>query len=120
MNLALPALLGKDAFLRLNTSKQDGFYVRVGKNRFAPPRETIDPAFAKTVHRLAWRASTTVDFLLKDGNVERYIGNARAIRSALTEKQLQELERLGKARFVELFPSQGDEMPLAPVEPEKT
>ena len=41
-----------------------------------PPRKVIDAKFAKAVHQLAWRATTSVDFLLKGGNLERYIDSA--------------------------------------------
>ena len=51
------------------------------------------------------RLEHPVDFLLKGGNVGWYIANARTVRSALTEKQHRELEHVGKARFIELFPS---------------
>jgi len=33
------------------------------------------------VHRFAWRGITTLDFVLKDGNLERYIDQARALRA---------------------------------------
>ena len=114
------ASLGEDAFLRLNTSKQEGFYVRAKNNGFVTPREAIDPAFAEIVHRLAWRATTTLDFLLKDGNVDRYIAKARDFRSALTEEEHQELERVGKAWFVELFSSSNAEVAMGATETEKT
>lgn len=98
------ARLEKDAFLRLDAFKQAGFYVSVRNNSFVPPRNAIDPSLAQMVHRLAWRATTTVDFLLKGGNLKRYIDNARAIRAALSEEKHQEVERLGKERFREIFP----------------
>ena len=95
-------------FLGLDRWKQKGFYVRAADKGFIAPRDGVDPDFVKSVYRLAWRATTTLDFLLKGGNLDRYIENARAVRAVLTEKQHQELERIGAAFFDELFCMSGD------------
>ena len=49
-----------------------------------------------------------MDFVLKAGNLERYVENARSIRSKLTENQHGEMESLGQRLFSELF-SEPDE-----------
>jgi hypothetical protein len=90
--------LRDNSFDGLDYWKQQGFYVSTGDRGFVPPRDAIDPALAKAVLQLAWRATTTLDFVL-NGALERYIENAQSIRTALTEKQHQELERLGKELF---------------------
>ncbi|MDD3937997.1 hypothetical protein [Rhodoferax sp.] len=36
---------------------------------------------------LAWRTTTTLDFLLKDGNPKRYIDVAQEVRSKMSEEQ---------------------------------
>ena len=71
--------------------------------------ETIDPALTYVVYHLAWRATTTLDFIVKGGNLDRYISRARSIRAALSEEEHQELERLGRELFVRIFQDQVDE-----------
>ena len=72
----------------LDKQKQGGFYAAARKGGgFVAPREAIDPAFAQAVRRFAWRASTSIDFLLNSGNLERYIDNARTVRSDLTPEK---------------------------------
>lgn len=90
--------LGENNFLELDHWKQRGFYasnVPEGTG-FIAPSEAVSPALANAVNHLAWRAETTLDFILKDGNLERYLDQARRIRAALTEDQHQELERRGQ------------------------
>jgi len=97
------AKLEKDAFLRLDELKQAGFYVTAEEGAFVAPRDSVDRGLAEMVYRLAWRATTTLDFLLKGGNLERYMTNAREIRAALSETEHQELERLGNELFRDFF-----------------
>jgi AbiV family abortive infection protein len=92
---AVMSYLKNEAFSLLDISKQKGFYVYNIDSNLVAPAESIDPAFGKVVYRLAWRATTTLDFLLKDGHLERYIENARRIRSRLSEQEHQKLERAG-------------------------
>ena len=42
-------------------------------------------------------------FVLKDGNLERYIEQARSVGAALTEEQHQELECREQEVFTEIF-----------------
>ena len=97
--------LGERDFLRLDRWKQQGFYASSveAEGRFITPSEAVSPSLAKAVHHLAWRAVTTLDFVLKGGNLKRYIEQARSVRAALTEEQHQELERRGQAVFTEIF-----------------
>lgn len=106
---AVMARLQEAGFLGLDSWKQQGFYVSALDRRFIAPCDAIEPSFAKAVHHLAWRATTTLDFVLKGGNLERYIENARSVRAALTEEQHQELERLGEERFTRIFCGPGIE-----------
>jgi hypothetical protein len=73
------------------------------------PKDAIERDLAQCVYHLAWRATTTLDFLLKDGNLERYIERARGIRANLTEAQHQQLERMGAEEFKRLFRTSVDE-----------
>jgi len=102
------ACLEKDAFLRLDEFKQAGFYVSASEDGFVAPRERIDHSFSEMVHRLAWRATSTVDFLLKNGNLKRYMDTGRRIRAALSEEQHEELERVGKELFSQTFGDPSD------------
>ena len=104
---AVQAYLKKPGYTGLDTKKQMGFYVNQMDGDMVPPRKAIDAKFAKAVHQLAWRATTSVDFLLKGGNLERYIDSARKVRSQLSERDHQELERMGKAGFEALFDTSG-------------
>jgi AbiV family abortive infection protein len=96
-------------FLALNEWKQRGFYVGSCDKGLMAPREAVEPLLSKTVYQLAWRAVTTLDFVLKGGNLERYIANARSIRKALTEEQHREFERVGEQKFQDIFRRSGTE-----------
>lgn len=97
--------LGEGSFHGLDTWKQRGFYASAagGEGRFITPSEAVSPSLAKAVHRLAWRAVTTLDFVLKGGSLERYLENARSVRAALTEEEHRELERCGQEAFLKIF-----------------
>jgi AbiV family abortive infection protein len=98
---ALMSTLRGDGFHDLDTWKQRGFYV--GPN-FVPPRATVPRELAVQVRQLAWRATTTLDFLLKGGSLERYIANARTVRNRLSEDQHRELESLAQQFTDQMFP----------------
>ena len=77
---AVMAELGGKGFLALDNWKQKGFYVNQTGSGFVAPRQAVEPSFAKAVLKLAWRATSTLDFVLKGGNLEKYIENARGQR----------------------------------------
>jgi AbiV family abortive infection protein len=87
----------------LNGWKKDGFYAAPSGHGFVPPRDAVNTAFAQAVCRFAWRATTSIDFCLKGGNLERYIANARAVRRVFTEEALQELEQRAEHEAQRLF-----------------
>lgn len=109
-NVVMKELEATD-FAGLNRWKQRGFLVHVmdQQQRFVAPRDAIRPSLAKAVHYFAWRATTTLDFILKNENLERYIENARSVRARLSEEQHQELEALGNEQFAKIFRSSGDD-----------
>ncbi len=109
---AVMAELQDPGFLGLDRCKQTGFYVSQPDRGLIAPRDAVKPSLAKAVYHLAWRATTTLDFLLKGGNLERYIERARSVRAALTEEQHQELERRGKELCAKIFSTSGDGTPL--------
>jgi AbiV family abortive infection protein len=96
----------KEGFAGLNKWKQQGFYVGVDRNAFVIPREAVDPKIAEAVHHFAWRAISTLDFVLKDGNLERYVKQARSIRAKLAESDHQAFEQVGQQLAEILFGSE--------------
>jgi AbiV family abortive infection protein len=93
----------KEGFFGLNKYKQQGLYVSVDRNAFVTPHEAVDPNFAKATYQFAWRAITALDFVLKKGNLERYIAQARSIRAKLAESDHQAFEQVGQQLAEILF-----------------
>ncbi len=101
---ALSPWLGEGCDLtKLDNWKQRGFYASVQPDGFVAPGEAISGNFASAVHTLAWRFTTTVDFALKNGNVERYFDHARKLRSKMTETDHQFFETIGSEIADEIF-----------------
>ena len=98
-------------FASLDSWKQRGFLVHEmsQQQQFVAPHDAVQPSLAKAVHHLAWRATTTLDFILKNGNLERYIENARSVRAALSEEQHRELELRGGEQFAKIFAGSSDD-----------
>jgi AbiV family abortive infection protein len=105
---AVMAELRDGAFQKLDEWKQRGFYTAYTGSGFVAPRSAVPTALAWKVRQLAWRATTTLDFVLKDGNLERYIEQARSIRSKLSESQHRELEMLAEHLGAALFAESDD------------
>jgi hypothetical protein len=110
----LDKLPSKD-FLQLDRMKQRGFYTSVEQSKFVPPRNAVDPMLSKAVCDLAWRAASTLDFVMGDGNVDRYFAMAESIRSKSTEEAHQGFERFGQQVTNVLFDLDEDDSE----EPEK-
>jgi hypothetical protein len=55
------------------------------------------------VYHFAWRAISTLDFVLKDGNLERYIEQARSIRDKLAERDHESFEQAAQRMAEILF-----------------
>ncbi|MDD2338471.1 MAG: AbiV family abortive infection protein [Geobacteraceae bacterium] len=89
-------LLPNSSFQDLDNLKQQGFYAQPYNNVFKAPSSAINKETSEAVYSLAWRATITLDFLLKDGNLNRYITTARMVREKMTEKQQHWVERMGK------------------------
>jgi hypothetical protein len=108
---ALLARLGETGFRELDKWKQRGFYASTTDRGVTTPRESINPTLATLAYNLAWRATTSLDFLLKGGNLERYIQSAQSIRDKLTELEHQALEHRGAETSRQLFGQDNDEPP---------
>ncbi len=96
-------MLGSGGFDDLDKWKQYGFYTQPRNSTFIKPNDAVSREVAEAVFMLAWRASSSLDFYLKKGNLERYIEFARNVRSKLTEAEHQEIERESKVIVDELF-----------------
>jgi hypothetical protein len=97
--------LQEKGFAGLDNLKQQGLYAGVARGSFVAPREAIAKEYAEAVSRFAWRAITTIDFVLKRGNLERYIEQARSIRSKLAESDHGAFEMKGQRIAEVLFGS---------------
>lgn len=97
------SMLEDGAFHGLDKWKQSGFYSQPQENFFISPSDAVTREAAEAVYALAWQASSTLDFLFKNGNLERYIASARKLRSKLGEADHQEIENLGMKIFSDLF-----------------
>lgn len=97
------AMLENGAFEDLDKWKQYGFYTQPRNSTFIKPNDAVSREVAETVFMLAWRASSSLDFHLKQGNLKRYIEFARDIRLKLTEADHQEIEKESKVIVDELF-----------------
>jgi AbiV family abortive infection protein len=95
--------LREDGFAGLNRWKQQGLYVGIEKNAFVVPRAAINRKFAETVQHFTWRAVTTFDFVLGNGNLDRYIEQARSLRGKLGEDDHVSFEQVGRQIADELF-----------------
>jgi hypothetical protein len=103
------ALLKPASFRGLDGWKQLGFYAQPVNDKFQSPNVAVEKNVSEAVYLFAWRAVTTLDFLLKGANLERYITRARLLRSKMTEKEHTEIEKLGSALFEMLFSSEETE-----------
>lgn len=106
-NRVLSLLEGR-TFHGLDQWKQSGFYSQPRGNSFITPAEAVEPQVAEAVYSLAWRASSTLDFFLKDGNLDRYITSARVLRSKLTEENHRSIEAYAEYVFADLFANEED------------
>jgi AbiV family abortive infection protein len=97
----------EEGFTGLNKWKQRGLYVGIDGNAVVTPCETVDRKYAEAVYHFAWRAISTLDFVLKDGNLERYIEQARSIRDKLAERDHESFEQAGQRMAAILFDLDG-------------
>lgn len=91
--LELYSHLGASAFTGLSRWKERGLYVHESDGGFAASRDLVRLEQAQILVGVAFRSVTTLDFVLKDGGLERYLGFARQIRSNLSDSALVELEK---------------------------
>jgi len=101
---ALAQWIGEECdLLKLDRWKQSGFYAETEGDQFVTPRQAVPEEFARAVNKLAWRFITTIDFLLKGANLERYFDRARRIRGKASEADHLWMEKIGSEIADELF-----------------
>lgn len=110
------SMLKSGTFDELDKWKQYGFYSQSKNDTFIKPNDAVEPEVAEAVYMLAWRASSSLDFLLKQGNLDRYMAFARELRSKLSESDHQEIEQVSKRMLDDLFPDEMDES-VKPIQP---
>ncbi len=96
-------LLDEGDFRELDRWKQLGFYAQPKGHEFITPQQAVNRTMAEAVYGLAWQAVTFLDFLFKDGGLNRYIDVARSVRSTLSEEEHKEFEDEGLRVFNQLF-----------------
>jgi|CXWL01.1.fsa_nt_gi AbiV family abortive infection protein len=101
-------LLDGEGFSKLDHWKQIGFYSQPRDKDFITPNEAVRREVSEAVFMLAWRATTTLDFLLKDGNLKRYIDVAREVRATMSEEQHAAMSAAGEELANLLFPIEED------------
>lgn len=100
-------LLKCDDFLCLNGLKQSGFYAEAKNNTFIKPNDAVTRNIAENVYLLASSATSTLELVIKDNNLERYLNQALSIREKLSEADFDELSKQIEAMFRE--PLDGNE-----------
>lgn len=102
-------LLGDEGFAKLDHWKQVGFYSQPIDNSFVRPNDAVSVDISEAVFMLAWRATTTLDFLLRDGNLDRYIDVAREVRAKMSEEQHVAMSAAGEEMANLLFPMESED-----------
>lgn len=102
------SMLKDGHFQGLDQWKQSGFYSQPRDNSFITPGQAVKREMAEVVYNFAWRASSTLDFLLKDGSLERYITSARVLRAKLGEEEHQAIETYAQHILGYLFSEEGE------------
>lgn len=102
------SLSKKTTFQDLDIWKQVGFYAQPRGNLFVRPNDAVEKEVAEAVYMFAWRALTTLDFLLKGENLRRCMDRSRAIRAKLTEAEHQAIEQIAGKISQELFSDRED------------
>lgn len=100
-------LAGHENFEFLDRWKQSGFYVSLlNGNKFQSPRDGVDPALSECVRKFAQMSASNLEFAFSDGNLQRYMEQAKSIRSKLSEKDHQLLEENAEEMIEYLFGSE--------------
>lgn len=101
--LALMKALSADNFQPLDKLKQEGFYTHLSGNGLVLPRTAVKPETAVAVHGLAWRLSSTIDFVLDDSSLERYMNFAARTRKGMSEADFKFVDAESDKYLRQLF-----------------
>lgn len=97
------SLLGEESFEALDIEKQKGFYASLEQQNVVAPRDAVSKELSDAVFKLVRLADSNLNFVLKDGNLDRYISFFRRVREKLSKNDHEEIQRLAKDRAREIF-----------------
>jgi AbiV family abortive infection protein len=100
--------LEESSFESLDRWKQKCFYASIQGGKLLASREIVSEQLSSEVLGLAWRSISALDFVLSEGNLERYFEVARIVRRTMTEREHQALEDASQKLVRELLGLNGD------------
>lgn len=103
------SLTNSKDFSGLDKWKQAGFYSQLSNNVFVKPSDAVSVELAESVYMFAWRATSTLDYLLSNGNLERYIKLAKKMRTKMSEDDHNSAGRLAEQIVNDLFSFEDNE-----------
>jgi AbiV family abortive infection protein len=97
-------LIDENDFCGLDRMKQAGFYSQLTKkNTFITPSKALGTEEVKIVYDFAELVIGNLNFVLEDGNLERYIDRAKRSRTALSMDDLEIISAQAEELVRELF-----------------
>lgn len=84
---------GIASFVDLDAWKQKGFYASESGNQIVSPDKVVSPELAQATVTLARRLTTTIDFLLSSGNIEKYFELASKVRASFSRKDWEYIDK---------------------------
>jgi AbiV family abortive infection protein len=94
-------LLKSEDWRCLNRLKQSGFYAEAKNNTFIKPNDAVTRDVAENVYLLASSATSILELVIKDNNLERYLNQALSIRAKLSEADFDMLAKQIETMFRE-------------------
>jgi hypothetical protein len=98
-------MLSASDFHTLDKLKQEGFYSHLSGNGFVMPKNAIKPEVASEVYELAWRASSTFDFILDDERLANYVEFTSKLRKKMSEADFEFVTKESNRYLLQIFPS---------------
>ncbi|MES2335803.1 MAG: hypothetical protein V4551_14135 [Pseudomonadota bacterium] len=97
------SLLGQESFESLDIEKQKGFYASLEQQNVVAPRDAVSKELSDAVLKFVELADSNLHFVLKDGNLDRYISLFRRVREKLSKEDHEEIQRLAQDMAKEIF-----------------
>lgn len=98
-------MLSVSDFHALDKLKQEGFYSHLSGSGFIMPKSAIKPKVASEVYGLAWRASSTFDFILDDERLSNYIEFTSKLRKKMSAADFEFVTKESDKYLLQIFPS---------------